>query len=381
VSTLSAVVDPEYALTWPKALFEWEAQRVIGVSDERVASSISHLLVEAYHDRDVAIRFRDDTGASFGAYASGTVPMAARAWLFTLLEDKARLRPYVPPRYWAERNGHVTAALASPSHALPDDVVSLIDRLQDQGYFPNLMPRECPDSPTDYDWVAQSIKEATHMEVRWPPPEADVDLMKELMTFTLIEFFHDHAQRPRWASIHDYAECGPHYHDPDRAAGGAVYRWRTNELLERHDVPLRLGNKGVERGRLVRHFGAGLDALAEAQVADGAAAPTATAEAVRMYRERDASLPQKRSALNLLAGELERRRQAVKALLKKDEAALFDIANNYAIRHQRDGQREDYGLDYLDWIFWNFLATVDLMNRVQAPDTGTGASRPGERTP
>ncbi|MDH2442395.1 hypothetical protein QDR37_00390 [Amnibacterium sp. CER49] len=359
------MVDPEYALTWPKALFEWEAQRVVKLPDEQVASAITHLLVEAYHDSDVAIRFRDDTGASFGPFASGTVPMSARPWLFTLLEDEARLRPYVPPRYWAERNGHVGAQSASPLHPLAGDVVRLIDRFQDEGYFPNLMPRECVDNPTDYDRVTQSIQEATHMKMTWPLSEADVDFMEDPTVFTLIEFFHDSAQRPRTATFHEYGECGPHYHDPDRAAGGAVYRWRMNEVLARHDVPLRLGQRGAERGRLVRHFGSGLDALAEAQASDSSAAPTATAEAVRLYRERDASLPQKRSALNLLAGELERQRKELRtAVHSKDESALFDIANNYAIRHQRDGQRTDYSEDYLDWVFWSFLATVNLMARL-----------------
>lgn len=365
LSTLAAVVDPEYALTWPPALFKWEAQRLIHLPDDEVEAAVFLLLAEAYHDRDVAVRYRQDVGAAAGYFASSAVPMHARSWLLTLLDDKARLRPWVPPRYWAERNGHAGGQSQGPARPFADDVVRLISRFQDEGYFPKALPKDCVDSPTEYEWVSEMIHEATHLDIKWPPTEAALAFMKEPEVLTLIEYFHDHAQRPRTASLHDYGDCGLHYYNPDRAAGGAVYRWRTNELLERHDMPLRLGSKGAERGRLVRHFGSGLDALAEAQVTEEADAPTPTAEAVRMYRERDASLPQKRSALNLLAGELEVRRRAVKTVLKEDESALFNIANNFAIRHQRAGQRDDYGVEYLDWVFWSFLAAVDLMTRLE----------------
>ncbi|MGW1616541.1 hypothetical protein ACWCQZ_45340 [Streptomyces sp. NPDC002285] len=41
--------------------------------------------------------------------------------------------------------------------------------------------------------------------------------------------------------------------------------------------------------------------------------------------------------------------------------ALFEIANRYDLR-----QRGDYGEPFLDWIFWWYLATVELANRITA---------------
>ena len=47
-------------------------------------------------------------------------------------------------------------------------------------------------------------------------------------------------------------------------------------------------------------------------------------------------------------------------MLRGDEGALFQIANRFAIRHQNADQQSNYADAYLDWIFWWYLATVDL---------------------
>jgi hypothetical protein len=70
---------------------------------------------------------------------------------------------------------------------------------------------------------------------------------------------------------------------------------------------------------------------------------------------------ERRSAVITLAGLLEERRDLLRAeLLTKDEGALFQIANAFAIRHQRADQRGDYDSAFLDWLFWWYLGTVEL---------------------
>lgn len=69
----------------------------------------------------------------------------------------------------------------------------------------------------------------------------------------------------------------------------------------------------------------------------------------------------------MLAGILEQRRALIKnttLLTKKDENALFDIANNFALRHQDMNQQRDYDPAFLDWIFWWYLATIALTNSI-----------------
>ncbi len=44
--------------------------------------------------------------------------------------------------------------------------------------------------------------------------------------------------------------------------------------------------------------------------------------------------------------------------------ALFHIANKFAIRHQNEQQLADYDPAFLDWVFWWYLGTVELTNRI-----------------
>nr|WP_237492991.1 hypothetical protein [Streptomyces sp. YIM 132580] len=102
-------------------------------------------------------------------------------------------------------------------------------------------------------------------------------------------------------------------------------------------------------------------------------APDITARvrhAVALFRARGAAAEGKRSAIVTLAGILEERRALLKDELGKDEGALFEIANRYDLRHRRADQRGDYDEAFLDWIFWWYLGTVELTNRLIASRLG-----------
>jgi hypothetical protein len=100
--------------------------------------------------------------------------------------------------------------------------------------------------------------------------------------------------------------------------------------------------------------------------------------AVALFRQRDADRNDKRSAATSLARVLEGRRKLLKAeLLTKDEGALFLIANQFDVRHQNEAQKADYDEVFLDWIFWWYLATIELVGKVTARDqTGSAAEAP-----
>ena len=75
----------------------------------------------------------------------------------------------------------------------------------------------------------------------------------------------------------------------------------------------------------------------------------------------------KRAALTVLANHLEPRRGRIRsATTKNDEAYLFGIANNFAIRHRNDHQRQDYGPEYLDWLFVNYLGMIQLIDSLHS---------------
>ena len=53
-------------------------------------------------------------------------------------------------------------------------------------------------------------------------------------------------------------------------------------------------------------------------------------------------------------------------LLSGDKKALFQIANQFSLPHKDSGQRDDYDPEFLDWIFYWYLATINLTDRLLA---------------
>jgi hypothetical protein len=362
------MADATYSLSWPRTLFVWEASRVLAAFMPNVewSRTITQLLREAFEDVDVANTFERETGLGAAPWVPDLVHENARVWFTKLLADETRLRQYVPPVYWAERNGKSPGGDA-PGHgySFAHEFIELVTDLSVHGYLPKVLPASCIHEDEDPRADAsRTISRAIHQSVSWPIDPYDADEIAEPLLFSLVEYFNDQAQRPRVAWSHEGCE---HYNDYNRESGGAVYRWRMNRLLETHNVPLKLAAIGGEQGRLVRRFSSPLDGLLTEQIAKRIEPEDEVAHAIREYRTRDATVTQRRSALTKLAGELEPRRDKMKdRLTRKDSAYLFEIANTFGLRHRGDEQRLEYDEEFLDWMFWNYLAMIQLMDAVDA---------------
>ena len=140
------------------------------------------------------------------------------------------------------------------------------------------------------------------------------------------------------------------HHDLFSPPGQQLYRWRVERLLTRHGIGLRLAGDGEEAGRLV--------GCRPAITATGSSSAFATPDAAAR-RPSGTQSPcsvaapaagQKPGAILALAGRSEQRRALLDAqLLSKDENALFQIANEFDLRHRRADQRRlRRGLPRLD---------------------------------
>jgi hypothetical protein len=189
--------------------------------------------------------------------------------------------------------------------------------------------------------------------------------------YGLIEVFHDLLIRPRHRVEHD--DCGWHFSQFASAPAQALYRWRVDQLLARHEIGLRLSASGEDTGRLVRTLDKAREDLVErAQRSSDRDTQAAVNHAIALFRGRTATVAQRRSAVVALAGILEARRALLKAELpgRKDEGALFQLANEFDLRHRDKSQRSDYDPVFLDWVFWWYLATVELTDRLMARQHG-----------
>jgi hypothetical protein len=277
-----------------------------------------------------------------------------------------------PRPYWSKRRG------LSPVEALPVSPQERIQRFQmdwtllvadllARGYLDRVAPRGCVDAPAPSP-VEEVLDAETEQRLGvgglWPlrPGDWEPDTF-----YSLIEVVHDLVARPRHREWHRWDECGWHYSNFAQTPARALYRWRVDQLLARYGAGLSFAVAGEDTGRLVHAAGDDRDRLVRRTLATPSPADRGAVEhAVALFRARAAGREDKRSAVIALARILEDRRSLLKAeLLNRDEGALFYIANGFDVRHRKADQRADYDEAYLDWIFWWYLATLELTDRLQ----------------
>lgn len=194
--------------------------------------------------------------------------------------------------------------------------------------------------------------------------------------YGLVEVFHDLVSRPRRRRPHSFSGCGWHHLEFHNGPARILYRWKANRLLSEAGIEYELAAEGEDLGRLVAVTDDARSQLVHRALKDSPPDTTASVRhAIALFRARDTSPESKRSAVFNLGRILEDRCGLIKEnFLKKDEGALFLIANQFDLRHRNAGQQGEYDQAFLDWIFWWYLATVELTNRLiasRAPGAGS----------
>jgi hypothetical protein len=88
--------------------------------------------------------------------------------------------------------------------------------------------------------------------------------------------------------------------------------------------------------------------------------------AIIKFRRHKSTLEDRREAIRELADVLEFIRPSIKQNLnKKDENDIFNIANNFGIRHHNKDQQTGYDKAiWYSWIFFYYLATIHAILRM-----------------
>ena len=114
----------------------------------------------------------------------------------------------------------------------------------------------------------------------------------------------------------------------------------------------------------------GLQEILDADIVpyDEANVDSKVRNAILKWRNRHLALSERREAIRELADVFEWLKKTKRldiALNKKDEAAIFDIANNFAIRHHNPQQKRNYDeIIWYSWIFHFYLATYHAVVRI-----------------
>lgn len=352
----------DYGLLWPRDVFSHEASAILaGRNDDQMIL----LLVDAFAGQQPVNDF--EALSPTPSFPSGRPSGSTRRDLAVQLiaaADSGELREVIERTpYWRQRVANVEPSAVS-LRSLVDQFVRLVQSLDARGYFEEKFGKDCVDNHVD---VSPSGVIADHLGIDhlWPLNTRELAREPDVF-FSVIEVLHDLISRPRNRWHHRYSDCGWHYTDFTLDAGRRLYRAQVNQLLDQSSQNLQLGSIGEEAGRLIATTDTGRSELMSAMIArQDDATGDEVRHAIALFRGRAATSLDKTSAIVTLARILEERRKHLKAgLSKRDEGALFQIANEFNLRHKNSRQQGDYDTMFLDWIFWWYLATIELSDRL-----------------
>jgi hypothetical protein len=208
--------------------------------------------------------------------------------------------------------------------------------------------------------LGADIKAQMFIKLKKPdlwPIEEKCNNYSEDDLFDVIEFLYDFVSEP----IHRYDEWSHHgdsYDTFDRETGKQEFRDRINELL----CDYREGYELSKKGEILELPEQGLKelVLAELPPYDLENVEQRVESAILKFRRSRSSLDEKFDAVRNLFDVLEWLRDQIKEVkLNHAERALFNIANNFEIRHHNDKQMQDYDKAiWYNWMFYYSLATI-----------------------
>jgi len=276
-------------------------------------------------------------------------------------------------RYYSMRTGkHPKGVHLNLRGALKLFVLTYID-FEKRGYFQEAFGFVCVDAGyipgTAGEDVASYVYRKLRKERVWPVKET-YGLYTEDDLFDIIEFLYDHVSKPLEGTLHAFNDCGYHWKTFDKKAGQSEYRAEINNILPDYGS-YELSDIGEVYNPVIPGIEDLFDNLQYSLYPRDAA--KSVYQAIRLFRHYGSTEEDKKLALKELADVLESLRPKIpKVLTKADDQALFNIANNFEIRHRNATQKTSYDKKiWLDWIFYFYLSTIDtvikLINSKAAP--------------
>ncbi len=236
-----------------------------------------------------------------------------------------------------------------------------------QDYFQEAFGYVCIDS----DFVAGTLGEdpgnRMFRKIRKPflwPISDHFESYSEEDLFDVIEFLYDYISKPLEGFFHSYANCGWHYQTFDSVIGKREFREEINDILKDYKNGFELS----ENGEILELVEKGTEYLFSANIPeyDPENVDARMNAAILKFRRYRSSIDERRDAVRDLADVLEFLRPKVKTVISnKDEDDLFNIANNFGIRHHNSNQKTDYDKSiWYSWMFYYFLATIHAVLRL-----------------
>ncbi|MCB9217814.1 MAG: hypothetical protein H6616_18280 [Ignavibacteria bacterium] len=270
-------------------------------------------------------------------------------------------------KYYSERKGRDPKVAGIDFEGLLRFSKKLLLYFEKEGYFQKSLGFTCVDQGFIPGEFGHDLEGAVFLKLGksgLTPIQSKIEAYSDEDLFDMLELLYDHCAKPIGGYFHDWNDCGWHRDAFDLNAGRKEFREKFNELLSIYGDGFELSNDG----EVLEFAPTGLEGLFEAELPDHDPDNVEKRiEAARSkFRRHHASLDDRREALRELADVFEFLRPKLKAVLSKDdESDLFNIANNFGIRHHNQRQKTDYDKPiWYSWVFYFYLATLHASLRL-----------------
>jgi hypothetical protein len=262
-------------------------------------------------------------------------------------------------RYFSARKGKPSVSAGEAKWRLE----SLYILFRNKDYFKEKLRVEKRDTDTLAREAVVFLGFRAFPISQWDPEDITEDHI-----FDVIEFLYDHISKPG-VMVEMPSDSGYGYWDYDsydESAGKEEFRAAANLMLGEIGEGFELEKDGQIRANGVQ----GIQHILKAEIVpfDEVHVDSKVAAAIERWRKRHATIEDKKEAVRLLADVFEWLRdtkQLQGALDKKDESDLFNIANNFAIRHHQQAQKANYDKAiWYNWMFHFYLATYHASIRL-----------------
>lgn len=266
--------------------------------------------------------------------------------------------------YYSQRKGTNPNLAGLPLPDVIDLFIRVFDQLREDGYFHEALGYECVDAG-EVEGTVRDIELEMLLTVRkkglWPM-HSNAHAYSEDDFFDVIEFLHQYVSKPIDGHYHSYADCGMHWQTFNKTQGQAEYRQKVNAVLAHYVGRFEISSNG----EILQKPEVGFEQIFDADIPSKDTNVHGRLKAAALhYRRHGSTLDDRRQAVRDLADVLEYLRPKVKSLLTSaDERDLFNIANNFGIRHHNDQQKTGYDASiWLSWMFYFYLATIHVVLR------------------
>ncbi|MEW6262762.1 MAG: hypothetical protein AB1641_06750 [Thermodesulfobacteriota bacterium] len=263
-------------------------------------------------------------------------------------------------RYYSSRNKPKSLSLEELFLKLRH----LYSLFKDQDYFKG-------KAGITHQYIPDCIRHEAALALNFQPFPIDrwfADDITEDHIFDVIEFLYDYVSKPG-RLVDMTTGTGWNYEDYesyDDKAGRAEFREKVNIFLCDYEPGYELTEDGV----ILALGKDGLQHILNGEIIpyDEANVDSKVRDAIIKWRNRRLSLSEKRNAIREPVDVFEwlkKSKNLTSVLDDKDESAIFDLANNFGLRHHNPSQKTNYDKAiWYAWIFHFYLATYHAAIRM-----------------